>query len=150
MFELEQYLLHGLVWLDVGGVDCEFGVFRFFVGVGDAGEFFYFACTGFLVEALAITLFADFERCADVDFYEAAVGFYEVADFSSGCRVGGDGGADGDAAVFCYFGCDEADSEDVQVSVFLREAEFAAEILSDDVTIQESDLSSAEFHQLDL
>ena len=39
MLQLEQDLLHRFVDAKMGGVDRQFGFFRHFVGIGDAGEF---------------------------------------------------------------------------------------------------------------
>lgn len=95
-------------------------------------------------------MFACFQRRGHVDFDEAAVGFDHVAHFASCGGVGRDGGADGDAAVFGDFAGHKADAQDVEVGVLFLEAQFAQEVLSDDVTVEQGDLAPAQFHQLDL
>lgn len=150
ILQLQKDLLHGLVRFDVGGINPQLGCLRLFVGVRYPGELLDDSLARFLVQPLAVALFAHFQRGGYVDFDEAAVGFDHVAHFASCGRVRGDGGADGDAAVLGDFAGDEADAQDVEVAVFFRKAQLARQVLSDDVAVEQGDLAPAQFHQLDL
>ena len=59
-----------------------------------------------------------------------------------------DRGTDGDAAVLGDFRRDVADAADVDVAVFLREAELAREVLADQVAVEDRDWPAAELEQL--
>ena len=70
------------------------------------------------------------------------------ADVFAGGVVGRDRGADGDAAVLRDLRGDVADAADVDVAVFLREAELAREVFPDEVAVEDRDRAAADFEEL--
>ena len=61
--------------------------------------------------------------------------------------IGCDWGADGDAAVFRNLGGDVADAADINVAVFLGEAELGGEMLPDEVAVEHRDRAAADFEK---
>ena len=80
---------------------------------------------------------------------ERAVGFDHLAHRAPGRGVGGDGRADGNAAVLGNFAGDIADALDVDVAVLFREPQFRRQMFADDIAVQQRHRASAHFHQLD-
>ena len=72
----------------------------------------------------------------------------EGADVFAGGVVGRDRGADGDAAVLRDLGGDVADAADVDVAVFLREAELGGQMFPDEVAVEHRDRAAADFEEL--
>src|SRR5581483_6442052 len=129
--EVEDDLLGRLLGGQLLGADHHLGVVRLFVGVGDAGELLDDPGPGLGVEALAVAGLAGLERRGHVDEDEPAAFLDHVPHVLAGLVVGGDGGADGDAAVLGDLGGDVADPADVDVAVLLGEAELRRQVLAD-------------------
>src|SRR5581483_9075801 len=139
-FEEGHDLLEALLDALLLRVDDDFGVQRFFVGVGDAGEVLDLAAEGLLIEALDVAPLQLLDAALGVDLDEVAD---ESAVLVADIAVGRDRGRDdGDAVAGEEVG-DEADAEDVGVAVLLAEAEAFAEVGADDVAVQDLDLVSA-------
>ena len=61
--------------------------------------------------------------------------------------IGRDGRTDGDAAILGDLGRDIADAANVEVAVFLREAELRREVLTHDIAIKQRHRTPAHFHE---
>ena len=57
-------------------------------------------------------------------FNKSTEGFDVFADGPSGAGIGGDWGADGNAAIFGDFGCNIANAADVEIAMLLAEPQF--------------------------
>src|SRR3989344_5001020 len=141
--QIQKDLLRRFHGVHGGGVYAQFGVLRGFVGVADAGEFRYQSFTRLGVETLAVAGFADFERGGDVDSDEGAVRFDQLAHRAAGAVVGGDRGADGDAAVFGDFAGNKSDAVDVEIAVLFRESHFNRKIVAYDAAGEQRNRAAA-------
>ena len=140
VLEVQHYVLGGGLGADLARVDAHLGLLGRLVGVRDAGELLHDPCPRLGVEALAVAA-ARTPRAA----WRCGPGRTRPAASIIGRTswrtrlVGGDGRADGDAAVLGDLGGDPADAADVDVPVLLREAELGGEVLADDVAVEQGD-----------
>lgn len=137
-------LLDGLL----GGVDDEVGLRWGLVRVVDAGEALNLATPRLRVDALAVHLLAVLERRSDVDEEEVATATTTVLDDvvtgSLAARLEGrDGSRDDGGTGAGELGGDVCDTEDVFVTVFVREAELSRQLASDGLSEQKRDGSTA-------
>lgn len=127
--------LGGLVGVGLLGVDEDFGIVGFFVGVVYAGEVFDFAGEGFLVEAFGVALGGGFYGDFDVDFDEVAL----RVEGSDGVAVGAvraDEGGEGDDAGIGEEPGDLAYAADVFGAVVGGEPQVLIEAVADVVAVE--------------
>ena len=98
-FQFQQNLMGAVVDFDILGLNAQFRVLRYVVGVRDAGELFDLAFTRQLVQALAVAAFALFDAGGHVNLAERTELFDILTDRAAGGRVWRDRRADGDATV---------------------------------------------------
>src|SRR5690606_11242962 len=106
-------------------VDAKLRRFGRLVRIADAREFLDHAGARLRVKALAVAFLADFERGRDVHFDETTRRLDHLAHFAARAGIRRDRRADGDAAVLRDLARNKADAANVDIAVFLREAEFA-------------------------
>jgi len=107
---------------------------RRLVGVVNAGEALDLPGACLLVEALHVAGFADLDRGVRVHLHEAPD---ERSCLVAYGAVGGDGRRDRDSTVPRDEIRDEGDPADVDVAIFLREAQTLREVLAHDVAVQD-------------
>src|SRR5210317_1150441 len=120
--------MRGEIGRDTDGVDIHLGALRRLVRIRDTGELLDLTGTCQGIEALTIALLADLQRRGDVNLDEATHGLDQVANVAPGRGVRCDRRTDGDAAVLRDLAGDKTNTLDVEVAVFLREAELAGEV----------------------
>src|SRR5579863_4724131 len=87
-FQMQNDFLRGFLGRKFPGVDRHFGIGGSFIGIGDPSELLEDAGAGLGVQALAVTLLADFDRSRDVHQDEASVGLDHLANVFAGSVVG--------------------------------------------------------------
>lgn len=107
----------GLLWGAVNGVYDKFGVFWWFIRVGDACKVGYFTCARFFVHALGIAFFTYVEGGVDEYFDEVFV-FHEFAHAVAVNAIGAYKAGQGDDASVGKEFADFADAADVFSAVF--------------------------------
>src|SRR5262249_38863759 len=122
------------------GVDDEVGVQRLLVRVRHPGEVGDLARERTLVQALDVALDEAVEGGADVDLDETPDA---GVDLVAHLAAGRDRGDEDDNAIARQELGDEADAPDVGVTVFLAESEPLAEVLADDVAVEDLDGQAA-------
>src|ERR1700722_16797360 len=132
----------------IGGVNGDFGVLGFFIGIGDPGELFEDAGAGLGVQALPLSLFASFDRGGDVDENKAANRFDHFADGFARGVIRSDRGADRDPTIFGDLRSHVADAANVDVTMFLGKPEFGRKMLAHQVAVEDGDGSASGFEEL--
>ena len=107
MLQLEQDLLQRLIDAQVRGIDRQFRIFRYLVGIGYAGEFRNQPRPRLGVKTFTVTRFTGFDGGGDVNFDKAANRFDHGPHVAAGQSVGRDRRADGDAPVLGDLGGDK-------------------------------------------
>ena len=110
------------------------------VRIGDTGEVIDLAGQRFLVQTLDVALGEHVDRAAHVDLDKATD---PPAHFSPRVRVRRDRCGDGDDAVAGQQLGNEPDATDVDVAVFLAEAEAGTQCLTDFVAVEHLDIQAA-------
>ena len=88
-----------------------------------------------------VTLLADFQRGIDVDF-DKLIAAVHIAHIVARGDVGADRRADDDAAVPRDLGGDETDAADIDVAVFLAEAQALREMGTHHITVEDRHLAT--------
>lgn len=137
--EQQHNLVNGCAHANLGQVNGQVGLTlgRSLVRVVDTGKVLDLTTTRGGVDASAVSLFALFERCGDVDEIKGAVLFDELAGVLSarleGCNGGGNDGGTG----LGQFAGNKANASDVGVAVLLVEAELGAQLVADSLAQEE-------------
>src|SRR5579884_322757 len=127
------------------GLNDEFRMLRLLVGVVDAGETLDFALVHQLIQALDITLAADFDGAFDVDFDEIAdLLARPLASFA----VGRDGSRNTGHAVARQQAAHKSDALDVGIAVLAAEAQAFAQMRAHHVAIQNLHVATARLQTL--
>src|SRR5260370_2937940 len=121
---------------------------RRIVRIGDGGEFLDDAGTSLGVQALAVALFADFDRGGSVTHNKPAERFNHLPHRFASRLIRSDRGADRDAAILGDLGSNVANPADIDVAMLLGESEFARQVLAHQVAIEQSDGTSAHLEEL--
>src|SRR5579872_261074 len=127
----------------LGRIDYNFSIFRFFIRVRNAGKLLKSTRASFGVQTLAIALLAGFYWRRDMHQDEAANRFDHAAYSFASCVIGSNRSADRDAAVLCDLGGYVSDAPDVDVAMLLRKTQFRGQMLAHQVTIEQRDRTSA-------
>ena len=134
--QLAQALLDGLG----AAVDDEFGLQRFFVRVGHAGEGFDLAGQRLFVEAFHVALDQFVDGAAHEHFEKALM---VAAHLVAHLAIRRNRGGNRNHAVARQQIADVADAPDVDVAIFLGKAEAFGEIGADFVAVEDFDAMSA-------
>src|SRR3546814_13813692 len=125
------------LWRQGFGVDDNVGVLRLLIRIVNASDPLYDTGARLGIESLAIPLLADFQRRRHIDFYKAAFSLDALSHPAPGRPVGRYGRADCSAAILCDFRRHEADPQNVEIAMFLREPQPAGKVLADHIPVHE-------------
>src|SRR6266436_4887769 len=147
LFQVQDDLLSSLFWREFRGVDHNFGFGRGLIRVGNSGELLDDARTCLGIKPLAIALLASFDWSCNVHENESAEGLNQFAYLLTYGVIGRDRCANRNATVLGNLRGDVSDPPDVDVAMFLGEAEFRREVLAHQIAIQNGYGATAHFEE---
>src|SRR5215472_7216702 len=146
--EVQNNFLSRFLGRQFPSVDCNLGIRRSFIGIRDPGEFLQNAGASLGIQALAVTLLADFYRSCDVHKDESSIGLDQLPHVFAGSVIRSDRRTNRDAAIFCDLRRHIADAPDVDITVLLREPKLRRQVLAHQVSIKQGHGTTAYLEKL--
>src|SRR5580692_7389457 len=141
--QMQNDLLRSFFGAQFSRVDYNVSILWFFVGIRNAGKLLQNAGAGFRVKTFPVALFTGLDRGCDMYQDETTNRFDHSTHRFAGRVVRSDRGADRDPAVLGNLRSDITNTPDVNVAMFLREAEFGRKMLAHQISVQQRDRTAA-------